>query len=249
MNQQIVYISGFPKSGTTHLTRLLGDTLNCPTGGSIKSQDKNEPAAGGFDRESNIIVRKGHFKIIQDDQKKAVIKPHLMNPDLLSHNEYVICLFRDPRDIAVSMSYYWGITVQAAVNQMIDGNGHSRFCGNWGEYVTSWLKHVRKNRQVNWIRYEDLMKSPEFTVERLLLFIARYIKMKDIENAIERNKIECVRERIKAGEDSPPLGKNLNLRLVRNGTPGEWRNHIGPKLNHRIYTSFDGVMKLLEYEV
>lgn len=247
MKRITVYVCGYVKSGTTHLTRLLGDVMNCRTGGSLKSQDSKEPAAGGFDRPGPFEIRKGHFKIIDDYQTKAVKTAHIMNPDMLKSNQFVICLFRDPRDIAVSMSFYWKISVQTAVDQMITGTGHSRFCGNWGEYVTGWLQQVRKNRQVSWIRFEDLIESPETVLQKLSSIVGNFVKMSAIERAIERNQIDRVKERIKESGHLMPLGQEVNTRLVRNGTPGEWKKHIGPKLNRRVYSSFDGVMRLLDY--
>ena len=70
MNRKIpIYVIGYPKSGTTWLTRMLGDLFECPTGASIAAADDSEIATEGADRVSDYVVRKGHFVFTEDESK------------------------------------------------------------------------------------------------------------------------------------------------------------------------------------
>lgn len=247
MSENTIYICGYPKSGTTYLTRLLGDVLNSPTGGSTPAEDKNEPATWKIDRPGNYIVRKGHFIVVDDRQNQAVVKPHRMNPRYLKSNQKVICVFRDPRDIAVSMSHYWGLPVDHAITQMRTGTGHCRLCGNWSVYTKGWVDLVKSNWQVTFTTFESLRLDTFMTLLSLCSFVGEDVSAKQIAGAVERNTVANTKKFVEENIDNIPLSLETNQRLVRRGETGEWRSHFDNGMNDTIWAYFGDMMRLLGY--
>jgi hypothetical protein len=86
-----IYVIGYPKSGTVWMTRLVADTLQCPSYGLTPAGEKsiNNLDASGFDRKSNFEVLHGHL-----------IAQNL--PCQINEQSRIIYVVRDFRDVVVS---------------------------------------------------------------------------------------------------------------------------------------------------
>ena len=249
-NRTPIYIAGFPKSGTTFTTRLIGDALNSPTGGSIPGQDHKEPASEGHDRPGKYVIRKGHFKILDGDPgtKSAVPRAHEIYIPKLSGGERVIFLVRDPRDICVSGSFYFNVPMKQYLNDLIHGTGKCRFFGGWREYVEKWIYTNTNYYQITTVRYEDLVRQPYLTMTRILEVIEGEVKDENrLAEAIKRNRFDAMKKRVEREGDTMPLGMLQNKRLVRKGIVGDWRNHFTDEMNDLSWQHFGNIMKLLGY--
>lgn len=86
--KKVIFVAGYPKSGNTWLTRLLGDALDCPTGGSMPQQDAVEIACEGNDRPGHYVIRKGHFVLLNDDGPGQIVpRPHRLAWKRLNDNK------------------------------------------------------------------------------------------------------------------------------------------------------------------
>lgn len=216
-----VYVAGYPKSGTTWLTRLLSDCLNCPSGASIPKLDKTEPATGGKNRKEPFIVRKGHF-LLQDGLDGGFVPgAHQMNWQL-QDEERVVFIVRDPRDIAVSGSHYWNKTIFQFSVDMIHGTGGVRMVGNWGKYVRRWIEIGKQGFRFHSIRYEDLLDNPKDQILVALINLDLPIDEERIDGAIVRQSFSRMKRRIQDEGDLFPLGREANLRLLREGGKDYW---------------------------
>lgn len=234
--KQIIYVAGYPKSGTTWLTRLLGDVLNSPTGGCMPSEDASEVATGGQYRSGSYIVRKGHFVLIDDDTGPVVPRPHRLTWQQLT-NERIVFLVRDPRDICVSGAWHWRVTSEQFLDRMIKGDVAR--CGRWDKYVDKWLSY----KNALHISYEDLIKNPAFSVNYILNNALSL-------NALEINKLkDCIMRqsfaarKFQIGDDRQELRRNN----MRKGIAGDWHNHFTPEMNERIWNEFGRMMERLGY--
>lgn len=236
-DRQVVFIAAYPKSGSTFLTRLVGDILASPTGGCMPEQDGKEIATEGQDRPGPYIVRKGHYVLIDDGGPGPIVPaPHRLAWQRLV-DEPVIFLVRDPRDICVSGAYHWHTTPARFLLRM--ARGDVARCGRWDEYVSNWLDVIG---QVNGaiVQYERLLGSyaAAYLWERLAgLGLAA---ANDICQSLERQSFAAR----SAGLDEAGMRRNN----MRRGVAGDWRNYFTPAMNERIWGEFGRVMERLGYE-
>ncbi len=85
----------------------------------------------------------------------------------------VIYIVRDPRDVAISCTHHFGISIEEAISAMNDrdyglGQSLSRLNRNVDQYVSSWSRHVEswldvKDLRLHHVRYEDMIAAPVAT--------------------------------------------------------------------------------------
>lgn len=256
MSEKTIYIIGYPKSGTTWLTRLMGDILNCPTGGSVPEEDKNEVATEGWDRPNRgkLVVRKGHFRPITATE--LVPAAHLMD---VSHLElgkhFLIHIIRDPRDICVSGAYHWSISVEKFLDRMIAGD--IARCGRWDEYTEYWRLTINtqhyhgRPREKIWgdmAHYSRLVdKLDQFDVLYnlvnqmthcgILSEREKEIAISRINPAIFNQSFDEKKRRIIENNDT------LRRNNMRRGVVGEWRTMFTYEMAQKVLDEFWWAMR------
>ena len=241
-----VYVAGYPKSGTTWLTRLLGDALCCKTGGSVPSEDLKEVAAETFGDNLDIIIRKGHFRLHDELSKVPVPKKHTMYWKALKENEHkVVFIVRDPRDIVVSGAHYWGTPTRKFLHHLLRGENGLRFVGSWKEYMLEWLSRY-KNFNAILVRYEDLLVG---YIELTKVLSALKIDVPDnkVRKAYERQNFRNRHHDIMLNGERYNLGRSQNLKLLRKGVSGDWRTHFEIKDAELLEKHLGKLLQLLNY--
>jgi len=245
-----IYISGYPKPGNTWLTRLVGDCLNCPTGGSTPEQDRKEIATEGLDRPGPWVVRKGHFRLMHslDGLRRVVPQPHV----LAYHNltkERVIFILRHPADIAVSGAHHWKVSLDTFIYWMITGTGGVRHCGRWNDYVEEWLA-FRQQIGFSVVTYEGLHSDPEFALTEIFAEQELPYRLARVRAAIGRQSFENRRRYIEqAPESELRLGRKHQLYSLRKGVVGDWHNHFNAGQIRTMQSAFGQTMQQLGYRM
>lgn len=234
-SKQVVFISSWPKSGSTWVTRLIGDVLNSPTGGSTPEQDIKEVATEGQDRSGQYIVRKGHFVLIDTLKGPVVPKPHRLAYKKLT-NEKLIVLVRDPRDVCVSGAWHWQVKPEQFLNRMIAGDVAK--CGRWDTYYNSFMRLDYQNIQI--VRFEDLLDNTVSVIDNLLQDLELDSAL-DVQECVTRNSFAVRKAQI--GDDEKELRRNN----MRKGTSGDWFNHFTAEMNDKIHSEFGWMMERLGY--
>jgi len=227
MTKQLVVISSYPKSGSTWLTRLIGDVLDSPTGGSYPSEDNKEIATEGQNRSGDYIVRKGHYRFtsatpnaLWSSSRQFLFNPapHLLNMTY-TNDERIIFIIRDPRDIIVSACHHWKKRNRSQIINLVCNGGLARLPA-WDEYLKQW----QQLDNVKWTSYEALSENPfnevNYLLNGLLYDRARIIP------AIARQSFDNRKRQIEKEGDSLYLGKEYNLNFMRKGIVGDWKNHL-----------------------
>ena len=242
-----IYVAGYPKSGTTWITRLLGDVLNCKTGGSTPAEDSKEIATEIFDEKSNITVRKGHFILMDNISRIPVIKPHRLHwKALRPKNHKVVLIVRDPRDIAVSGAFHWKVSTRDFLNDMIKGTNGMRTMGPWIVFMREWLAKYKKFDAVI-VRYEDVLQGSA-SFEKLLTDLGFIVNNKMIAESYERQNFQNrVIDVIQNGHKYN-LGRAFNLRFMRKGVVGDWRNHFTRAEAFDAEVNFGELLSHFKYE-
>lgn len=241
MSKQTIIISAYPKSGSSWLTRLLADTLNCPSAGSHPSQDKREIASEGWDRSGDYIVRKGHYRLaFYNVATEFLHKPHLLS---LYHktNERIIFLIRDPRDIIVSACHHWKKRSREEVIKLVCHGGLANM-PSWDEYIKQW----RQIENVIWTSYKFLHIMPEAEVRYVLKGLG--YDTTRVLPAIERQSFDTRKKQIEKEGQSLYLGKEYNLRFMRKGIVGDYKNFLTDKEQGYVWDKLGDVMMEMGYE-
>ncbi len=242
-----IYVAGYPKSGTTWITRLLGDVLNCKTGGSLPSEDKNEIATEVYGEDTHITIRKGHFVLLDTVARLPVTKPHRLQwKALRPKNHKVVLMVRDPRDTAISGSFYWKVSVRSFLNDMIKGTNGVRSMGPWNVFMKEWLAKYKKFDAII-VRYEDMLQGAN-SLEKLLNDLGFFVNNKMIAESYERQNFKNRVADIRRNGDNYKLGKALNLFFMRKGVAGEWQNHFDREDAKKAESHFGDLLRHFDYE-
>lgn len=218
-----IYVAGYPKSGTTWITRLLAQALDSPSGASIPSEDRREPATEGRNRPGSFIVRKGHFVPFVGNGLTAVSQAHRIDR---TAEFTAVFLTRDPRDVAISAAHYKGMTV----DQVMYGMVHGTLFGmpSWRDYTNAWIGLLLERSRVATVRYEDMVEYPELVLRNLLGSLDLAARDELIERAVTEQSFAAKRAYAEASGDRMIGGRELNLKLLRRGVAGQWRESLSP---------------------
>ncbi len=199
--QASILVLGYPKSGTTWLSRLLGDALDSPVGGLDSDGDHLCIATEGQDRPGPYHIRQGHSVPEDAPEGKKVI------------------MLRDPRDVAVSVRSHWKMEgLSKAVECMLDES--------WGR--CSWVSWVRAWQEVPVAAITSYEVLHQWTKDELwrIIDVLGVIPAADWYGAVERQSFEVRRAWTEEHGDDLNYGKASQLRFLRRGIIGDWQNHV-----------------------
>lgn len=227
-NRETIYVCGYPRSGTTWITRLLAQCLDSPAlSWSVKNDVRKprfrDPAVEGLSRRGPYVVRHGHWKARQPEMR----------------GQKVLVVHRDPRDVAVSCFHYFnfhkpdGGGIERCVGQVCGEKGAGLAFVNvdgrgWGGYTASWEENGAPS-----VRYEDMVQKPEEEIWR----IARKLGV-DVQVSVQ----EAVHEHTFAHR-----AKTNKDKTMRKGIAGGWRTVLPRDLGRRIEVCCQEEMERLEY--
>jgi len=210
-----IIVVGYPKSGNTWLSRLLGDAIQCPITGW---GNKHPIAGGGDERLSTHVIRQLH--VTPKECGKELIDGKFICENHWDRDKVrVIHAVRDPRDVTISAMYYWGLpSLQQALICVGEGTWPLTVGGKWQEFVTSWKGIVPV------VRYRDLHMNPKGELNRILSLLG--LESNNLEEVIDRQSFNKQRSKIRAFGHKMPYGRGIQMKNLRLGTIGDWENHF-----------------------
>lgn len=191
-----VFTTGFPRSGSTWTVRLLCGIFSAVHQDTLEMEPLNHH--GGVP-DPEYVVRKTHWF-----RDQVVVGGYLDGPTFL------VWVFRDPRDMVVSMMHYRRADELAPVissirDKVLDSGRHVGF----GNYVRGWMDDPPDFR----IRYEDLHERQELVLRTI------YHGVTGEELGEERLRATM------AGNQFDRL-KDRHPHSMRKGIVGDWREHF-----------------------
>ena len=232
MRKKNIVIVGYPKSGTTWLSRLVAELIQCPLQGDWGFNTIDALFKEGEDRESPFDVYKTHHT---NDKIKQV-------SDLEIYQ--TIYIVRDPRDVTVSGIHYFDFLAyrKASVKKWKLGlfkkvilkeiseekkkklmiaavlKGDKRL-NKW--LATSWYSHLEgfQNTTALIIRYEDLQENPFEVSKQLLNFLGAEKDETHIIKSIKKQSFGAKQKELKE-RDHPTQN------LMRKGKQGDWKKQL-----------------------
>jgi len=251
MSEQTIYVAGYPKSGTVFITRLLGDALDSPTGAYWNSRDGEDISAEGGGRKGKYVVRRGHFRLLNKSYPSLtpVPAPHKLAWRALT-GQRLVCIMRDPRDVATSAHFYyhqgqWAIS--KILKDMRDGTGSFSVMGPWDAYMSAW--NALPYHPMSLVKFERLAKDPFRCLKEIVADLEIDAPTDaHMQEACNRQSFAAKKQWIESTTKPLPLGKGLNLKHMRKGKPGDWKNHFTEKEKRMARTFFGKTMAELGYD-
>lgn len=226
LDRQQLVVTGFPRSGNTWLSRLLGDALNSPVTGWKAAKPLAEE---GLDRPGDYVVRQLHLQPMYDVGCNEFM-PNAYRANIPAWNgEKVIHIMRDPRDVAVSLMHYWNRpSIEDAVEVMLDGKNPVKVHGRWLHFVSKWM--AVNTIPVYHVTYERLNMNPAGTLKAIARRFELPLDDGAIMRAVDNQAFEKKRQHIAAHGDDYNYGEAIQLKAMRKGVVGDWVNHFSVDL-------------------
>jgi hypothetical protein len=207
-----INVCGYPRSGNVWISRLLGDALDLPVVGIKGGRDSL--AAEGKERRGKGYVKQahlwpgdsGHLRVNLDKHKDCIF----------------LLMVRDPRDVAVSAAHYWKWTLDETLDKMIEGPGPLEL-PPWSVFVESWLKQY-----VPILRYEEFHQGAKKELTRVLEHL-ELEPQKDLDEVVNRQSFTVKRAELDRRGNRYPFGRTAQLKHMRKGTVGEWKDAFSPE--------------------
>jgi len=240
MVKKNILIVGYPKSGTTWLSRLVAELIKCPIQGDWGFNNASSLYKEGEDRVSSFQCYKSHhtFNELHNASNQNIYK--------------IIYIIRDPRDIVISGAHYFlfshplilflkkinlpfGIYfLKKAYTFFLKKKKKKRIMIKavlFGDYkINEWLKTPWKdhyqgysNNNILFIHYENALNHTESVSKKIMDYLEIPVKHSHIKESVKKHSFNIQKQKINAQSNSP-LKK-----LVRKGTYGYWKNDFTEK--------------------
>ena len=292
MNKQIFWITSFPKSGNTLIRSLLASLFFTDDGIVDLNLLQNIPYiedtsnlefikkinAEDYNNLHNPKILSNYWEKIQSKQNLNLkedfifMKTHhalvkILNNDFTNkeNTRGVIYVIRDPRDVVLSMSNHYKITVDESIDKLLDEN----FCLGWQDtdnlyenkkkplsLVSSWDKHFLSwnkyifNCPKLLIKFEDLVYDKKNTIKKIIdFFIKNYnFKFSNLSKKIENMITYSDFDHLKKTEQKDGFVEAVNNNFFNKGTKGQWLDKLSDEQIYRIEKKYYNLLKQLNYE-
>lgn len=276
----IVWLASFPKSGNTWLRILLANLLT-PDDGPVdinRLQLNSRPLVSRrlldnmtlidtslLTREELDLLRPRIAETVAADSAEHVyVKVHdnyrtnrAGKPLFaLGRRNRALYIVRDPRDVAVSLSYHTGRTTDWAISEL--NSPHytiSSAIGYWTKQIpqllTDWSRHVeswtgQRDLPVHVLRYEDLQADPIGTFGKAAAFLGLDASRAAVEQAVRRSDFaELQRQEQRTGFRE--RWRESTAPFFRAGRAGGWKEVLTPEQEHAIVVVHRPVMARFGY--
>uniref|UniRef100_A0A0E0F9D6 Sulfotransferase domain-containing protein n=1 Tax=Oryza meridionalis TaxID=40149 RepID=A0A0E0F9D6_9ORYZ len=237
-----IFLTTFPKSGTTWLKAFLYSTLHRGTDELVAhSPHQLVPFL-----ESQVFVN-DRIPDLSSLPSPRLFMTHIPSqslPDSVATSGCkVVYLCRDPKDCFVSLWHFWNRfmswDIDEAHQQFCDGV--SQFGPFWEHILGYWRWHVEKPNQVLFLTYEELVADTLGQLRRLAEFVGCPFTTEEQKHGVDRNIVEaCALENMsglevnRSGTITIVDSTVPNNTFFRRGMVGDWRNHLTPEMARRI---------------
>jgi hypothetical protein len=259
MEQETVFVVGYPKSGCTWLTRLVAELLGCPVSGFLGEANEDDMAAEGQGRVSPYRVLRAHQQW------------HELAPSLTPSSK-VIYVVRDPRDATISGAHYFKFERSEFLGRLLGHLVFSRrryyrliyprlspesYCIQrmsnailfGDESVSPWVRipwkdHLLPYRrpEVLMVRYEDLLASAETECQRILQHVELSRDAAFVAAAIDRQSFQKKKREFKE------QGDVRREQFMRVGKSGQWKAKFTDAQLALYEEKVGDVLTMLSYE-
>lgn len=264
------FVASYPKSGNTWVRMLIGTYLYNAEGKftRTKTSDTNTTP---FHNASPLPLEKISFNQqmqlrpaamlqLARPPKATLVKSHdaaviyqgmsLFAPQFTNR---VICVVRDPKDVAPSLADHIGVSIEEAVEKMnekgfrlLGDNNLAHFTSSWSINVKSWLEY--DDAPTYFVRYRDLHADTHGELTEMLQFLGfENVDADAVHRSVEENRFENVQKREE--EEGFSEQSDSQDRFFRKGKTGSWREDVPEHLARKLEEDHGEVMRELGYDL
>ena len=262
----IIWLASYPKSGNTLLRSILYSAVSdkfdlnrlsefSPSFASVASLQGN----GNFTNAGDI---RHHWSSAQrlismsPGAKYKFIKTHNIcgkfDVGFFPSPEFThsfIYIYRDPRDVCISFSKHFNLSIEDAIAQMTDtknviarkkNNTMGEFISAWDQHVMSWKNN--KSRSL-FLKFEDLVETPTDKIKEILDFceIRSSLSVQEIADTTDFKNLKRLENQNGFSE------KSSHTDFFRSGKIGQWQEAQIDFSN--LESTFSDTMGLLGYGI
>lgn len=239
-----IAVVGYPRSGNTWMSWLLGDAYNSSVGGYKNARPL---ATEGQERTGMHPVMQLHLRPVYEDVGEVLPNAYGLCVPRYEGNPQIVYVVRDPRDVAVSAAHYWKMRdVEEAVEAMGKGLEPLKAQKAWQVNTARWLDCPVPKVLV---RYEDLHEYGIAELLRVLDELGNKYNEDRIEEVWERQSFATKRAQIKVDGSGRMYGKTIQLHHMRKGVPGSWKETFSPELVKKARDYFGEVANRYGYDL
>tara|TARA_B100000963_G_C22462138_1_gene596152 strand:- start:33 stop:863 length:831 start_codon:yes stop_codon:yes gene_type:complete len=274
----IIWLASYPKSGNTLVRSLLSAYFFSKDGNYDFHQIKNIQQFPrieyfknlGIDINNENEIIKNYINVQKNLNKKKSLQFFKTHSALFNINNNaftdlnnslgVIYIVRDPRNIVTSWAHHNNLSIQDSSDYMIfqkegSGNINKIYHGTWNFNYNSWKSFKYQNRYLL-VKYEDLIFNKKSVFLKILKFIERFqkkknlIKMPKVDNIIKSTTFE----KMKHLENQKGFFEAMKDKETRKNKPffnlgpnNKWQNLLEDKIRNKIEKAFNHEMKELGY--
>ena len=274
----IVWLASYPKSGNTYLRALLSGYLFSKDGNfdfallrnisqfpdkvffeglNINLNNNSEVAENYINVQTKLNKGKNTIQFFKTHSAFCKINGH--NFTDLQNTLGVIYIVRDPRNVVISQSHHFSLSIEESTNLIINNNrsigsnGSQTFLGSWNFNLNSWRQFKDKFLL---IKYEDLVEKPEQTFLKIINFLERLLSVKyKIDNNKLKKTIQTTRfEKLKELEKKIGFPENVfdqktndKIEFFNLGPNSDFLKLIDETNRNKIEKAFKKEMQELSY--
>ncbi|CAL4981501.1 unnamed protein product [Urochloa decumbens] len=242
-----VFLTSFPKSGTTWLKALAFATLN---------RAKHSP----FDRDHPLRRHSPHecvkFMEMDELEEPGSSSPHVLSTHLPysllpksitgeGSGSKIVYICRNPKDVLVSNWVFFKKVAsafgQVDAQQFTLHEAFEKFCEGrsfggpqWKHVLRYWEESLRRPEMVLFLQYEDMLRQPASNLRKLAKFMGCEVSKEEEDGRVVDALVKlCSLHEMKNVEVNRH-GRNRagfeNAAFFRQGAIRDWSNHITPDM-------------------
>ena len=201
----IIWVVSYPKSGNTLVRAILASLIYSEDGNfnfnllkKIDQYPQNHHFEGLTNKFNDIDELSKFWTISQDklnlDKKIKFLKTHHLRCGIGNYTFTnskntigTIYIVRDPRDVIISFAQHHSLSIEEAKYTMFRSDAYGfpereknpdlalrTLLGSWSDHYNSWTKN---NKNLLFIKYENLIKNKKSELSRIIKFVNNYIKI------------------------------------------------------------------------
>jgi hypothetical protein len=164
----IIWLASYPRSGNSLLSSVIFQCLGIPTFTQYPVEQGQSSSVSAITGQSGFfpeVQESGSAKAYFDGVEHALLKTH----EYPSDNHPAIYIVRDGRQTLISLLKFEreiNSNHDCSLLQLILGD---TYFGSWTDHFRSW--HQSKGRKLLTLRFEDVVKADDQTVDKIAKFI------------------------------------------------------------------------------